>query len=454
MYLDDTTEQDVGTAGFQYEIAGRRLHGRLERRWLLPVRQIAAHLEAARPARRPHLRRRRCGARSANGQIVCNVSTTAGGAAAFPGCQPLNLFGRGNASPGAARLRGRLRARPVDLDHAVLSFHRLRHRALQLHHVRGEGEPDHLLAAFRRSVVLGRHHRDVGRQDRGRIRRLVPQGRDLPARAGRHQPDLEPRLGPSGDVQHLPRSTCAGSIRATAATPWATSSPRSPTSAAPPRCGRPSANCWCRSSRFGRVHTRSPTARCAGPTIRARARSGPTRAASSSASSRQLRVRGTYSRDVRAANLSERFDRTGGFANVTDPRNLPTATRPTTPPPTASPRLRAAIPTSAGRGRHLDRRRGGAARCPARLLGQRRLLRHRDRRRDQHGGYAVGGQPLLPGQAQEFCDLIALADGTRHPTSTAALVARRRPLRQRRGRGGGRRRPRDQLQFPRAHLRR
>ena len=33
--------------------------------------------------------------RNASGQIVCRVSTTAGGAAAFPGCQPLNLFGRG-----------------------------------------------------------------------------------------------------------------------------------------------------------------------------------------------------------------------------------------------------------------------------------------------------------------------------------------------------------------------
>jgi outer membrane receptor protein involved in Fe transport len=33
-----------------------------------------------------------------------------------------------------------------------------------------------------------------------------------------------------------------------------------------------------------------------------------------------IRLRGTYSRDVRAANLSERFDKTGGAAVVTDPR--------------------------------------------------------------------------------------------------------------------------------------
>ncbi|MEZ5892914.1 MAG: TonB-dependent receptor [Parvularculaceae bacterium] len=33
-----------------------------------------------------------------------------------------------------------------------------------------------------------------------------------------------------------------------------------------------------------------------------------------------FRLRGTYSRDVRAANLSERFDKTGGIATITDPR--------------------------------------------------------------------------------------------------------------------------------------
>jgi outer membrane receptor protein involved in Fe transport len=32
-----------------------------------------------------------------------------------------------------------------------------------------------------------------------------------------------------------------------------------------------------------------------------------------------LKLRGTYSRDVRAANLSERFDKTGGVASITDP---------------------------------------------------------------------------------------------------------------------------------------
>jgi iron complex outermembrane receptor protein len=35
----------------------------------------------------------------------------------------------------------------------------------------------------------------------------------------------------------------------------------------------------------------------------------------------EVRLRGTYSRDVRAANIDERFDRTGGFANVIDRKN-------------------------------------------------------------------------------------------------------------------------------------
>ena len=39
----------------------------------------------------------------------------------------------------------------------------------------------------------------------------------------------------------------------------------------------------------------------------------------------EFRLRGTYSRDVRAANLGERFDRTGGAASVRDPRKPTTA---------------------------------------------------------------------------------------------------------------------------------
>src|SRR5690606_30969153 len=36
------------------------------------------------------------------GNIVCRASLDPDGAAAFPGCQPLNLFGRGNATEAAS----------------------------------------------------------------------------------------------------------------------------------------------------------------------------------------------------------------------------------------------------------------------------------------------------------------------------------------------------------------
>src|SRR6185369_6237097 len=37
----------------------------------------------------------------------------------------------------------------------------------------------------------------------------------------------------------------------------------------------------------------------------------------------ELRLRGTYSRDTRAGNISDRFDRTGGVANVIDKKTAP-----------------------------------------------------------------------------------------------------------------------------------
>jgi iron complex outermembrane receptor protein len=46
----------------------------------------------------------------------------------------------------------------------------------------------------------------------------------------------------------------------------------------------------------------------------------------------ELRLRGTYSRDTRAGNMAERFDRTGGAANATD-RKVPGAGEPPIPDP-------------------------------------------------------------------------------------------------------------------------
>lgn len=100
MSLTDATTQDVVTGGFDANIgkdgflAGWQLHGfyqygHSKRVWDqvgLRIDRIFAAVDAVKDA---------------NGNIVCNVSLNPAGAAAFPGCQPLDLFGRGNASAAA-----------------------------------------------------------------------------------------------------------------------------------------------------------------------------------------------------------------------------------------------------------------------------------------------------------------------------------------------------------------
>src|SRR5690606_32504415 len=100
MYLDDTTTQHIATAGFEWDLDtggfldgwegdGFYQFGRSKRDWRqlgLRVDRVFAAVDAVDDG---------------SGNIVCRVSTFAGGADAFPGCQPLNLFGRGNASPEA-----------------------------------------------------------------------------------------------------------------------------------------------------------------------------------------------------------------------------------------------------------------------------------------------------------------------------------------------------------------
>jgi outer membrane receptor protein involved in Fe transport len=98
--FEDRTTQDVGTVGFNADIGGDGFlsgwkvdgyyqYGHSKRVWdqyALRLDRVYAALDAVKDA---------------NGNIVCRVSTFAAGAAAFPGCQPLNLFGRGNASASA-----------------------------------------------------------------------------------------------------------------------------------------------------------------------------------------------------------------------------------------------------------------------------------------------------------------------------------------------------------------
>ena len=100
MRLRDATTQNVGTIGFNadikdgflsgWQLNGFYQYGRSQRVWdqyALRIDRIFAAVDAVRDP--------------ATGKIVCHVSLNPAGAAAFPNCQPLDLFGRGNASPGA-----------------------------------------------------------------------------------------------------------------------------------------------------------------------------------------------------------------------------------------------------------------------------------------------------------------------------------------------------------------
>ena len=100
VWFEDKTTQNVGTAGFTADIGsdgflsgwrvdGYYQYGHSRRVWdqhTMRIDRIFAAVDAVDDG---------------SGNIVCRVSTFAAGAAAFPGCEPLNLFGRGNATGGA-----------------------------------------------------------------------------------------------------------------------------------------------------------------------------------------------------------------------------------------------------------------------------------------------------------------------------------------------------------------
>ena len=75
--------------------------------------------------------------RDASGNIVCRVSFSPA-APRLPGCQPLNLFGRGNAAAGGGRLRARQRSGRADQHPALFRQPRLTGEHAQLHHVRAK----------------------------------------------------------------------------------------------------------------------------------------------------------------------------------------------------------------------------------------------------------------------------------------------------------------------------
>jgi hypothetical protein len=138
----------------------------------------------------------------------------------------------------------------------------------------------------------------------------------------------------------------------------------------------------------------------------------------------QLRFRSTYSRDVRAANLAERFDRTGGFANVTDPRNL-LDTNP------ANDATTYGVTTASGGNPNVNPEEADT--WTAGVVVQPDVMPGFSVSVDYYNIEiadaisTVGTQSVVnrcfQDRDQAFCDLISLADGTTaSPTSTATLV--------------------------------
>ncbi|HEX9806352.1 MAG TPA: TonB-dependent receptor [Alteraurantiacibacter sp.] len=100
VYFDDRTRQNIGVAGLTWDIdSGGFMDG-----WKMDAYYQYGH--SKREWRQHGLRVDRIFAAAdavddGTGNIVCRVSMFPGGNDAFPGCEPINLFGRGNASPGA-----------------------------------------------------------------------------------------------------------------------------------------------------------------------------------------------------------------------------------------------------------------------------------------------------------------------------------------------------------------
>ncbi len=122
-----------------------------------------------------------------------------------------------------------------------------------------------------------------------------------------------------------------------------------------------------------------------------------------------FRLRGTYSRDVRAANLSERFDVTGGAATVNDPKynNVSTfITRYSGGNPNVKPELG-------------DTLTAGAVYQPeflSRLFGLARLVQHQDQGRDRQVGTQNVVNNCFNGQTS-YCSLV-----TRDPVTDALTL--------------------------------
>ncbi len=410
-YYGDETTQHIGTAGFNYEldngweVDGFYQYGKSTRTWDqygLRVDRIFAATDAVRDA---------------NNNIVCRVSTTAAGAAAFPGCQPINLFGRGNASDAAVDYvlgsePGQEITTPIFFAEDGFASGR------QYSYTSGEAKTN--ITTFQQqfaelstsgdlidlwagplSVAFGGSYR------RDSILQLV---QDVTNPSSNHT-NPSPRPVLCNDAALGLRGVSGPDCANTVGVQYSKVSNI-----------RGISEVW---EGFGELLL--PLIDSDGFTAVA---NGAVRWADYSGSGSiwaykgglevgiadMLRLRGTYSRDVRAANLSERFDKTGGTAVIDDPRTTAvealTVTRFSGGNPSVSPE-------------QADTFTMGAVFRPDFIPGLSMSLDYYDiaitGAISQVGNQAVLNRCFLE-SAQEFCDLITLDGGPATPTGTGSIV--------------------------------
>lgn len=423
MYLDDTTKQDVATAGFTYEVQGDGFFGgwdidgfyqygnslRTWKQYGLRVDRIFAAVDAVR---------------NASGQIVCNVSTTAGGAAAFPGCQPLNLFGRGNASAEAVDyVVGFEPGQQIDttlfFPSTGLATEPYSYTTSQEKVNKTTFSQHFAELSFAGDIIETWAGKIVGafggsyRQDE-----IFQRVQDVTNPTSNH---VSGRPVMCNNAAINLRGVNAGDCGNTVGVQFSKVSNI-----------RGTAEVW---EAFGELLV--PLYDSDGFTAVA---NGAARWADYSGSGtiwaykgglemgfieNQLRLRSTYSRDVRAANLSERFDRTGGFANVTDPRNLLDSNP-------ANDATTYGVTTASGGNPNVNPEEADT--WTAGVVIQPNVMPGFSISVDYYNIdiadaiSTVGTQSVInrcfQDQDQDFCDLITLADGsTASPSSTTALTS-------------------------------
>ncbi|WAT17474.1 TonB-dependent receptor plug domain-containing protein [Aurantiacibacter sp. MUD11] len=406
MYLDDETTQHIGTAGFSYEmdngwsIDGFYQYGHSKRDWRqfgLRVDRIFAAIDAVEDP--------------STGEIVCRVSLFGD---AFPGCEPLNLFGRGNASAAAIDYvtgfePGQSITTPIafaDDGFAsgrsysyTTSAEKVNITTFEQHfaELSASGDLVDLWAGPLAVAVGGSYRRDE-------ILQLVQDvtnpasdhidghpvlcNDEAPGLRGVSTPDCLNTVG----IQYSKVSNIKGN-----------------------------AEVW---ELFGEFLL--PLYDSDGVGVFA---NGAVRWADYSGSGSiwaykgglelelgDLRVRGTYSRDVRAGNLSERFDRTGGAATIDDPR---------TPDIEAINVTRFSGGNPAVNPEEADTFTIGAVFQPSFIPGLSLSLDYYDISIDgaisQVGNQSVLDRCFLE-SAQEFCDLITLTSGIATPSADGDIV--------------------------------